>query len=114
MNFYKFLEILNEENIHRRDPVRNAIAGIKTYWDKPGKALTEIQSILFDHGYLIPFPVFSVHDKSPEHKQSFSIQKKLNPEDPNSDEVEEIDSSLIFSWHWMPSGDQVEITAYLS
>lgn len=114
MNFYKFLEILNEANIRNRDPVRNAVASIETYWEKPGKALTAIQEILFDHGYLIPYPSFSVHDRSPEHTQSFNIQKKVNPEDPNNHEVEETNSSLIFSWYWMPSGNQVEITAYIS
>jgi hypothetical protein len=112
MNFYEFSKILDEENIHRRDPVRNAVASIENYWSKPGKALTAIQEILFDHGYLIPYPIFSVHDRAPDHRQTFNILKKINPSDPNS-ETADMDSDLIFSWHWI-SDDKVEVTAYLS
>jgi hypothetical protein len=116
MNFYKFLEILKESkstNINSRDPVRNAVAGIQNYWSKPGVALSTIQSILYDHGYTIKIPSFDVHDKTPEYTQKFDIHKIINPEDPNS-ASEETNSSLIFGWHWMPSGEQVEITAYIS
>jgi hypothetical protein len=116
MNFYKFLEIIKESRsagLHGKDPVRNAVANIDNYWSKPGLALSTIQSILHDHGYMIPYASFDVHDKSPEHTQRFDIHKIINPQDPNS-ETEDTNSSLIFSWHWMPSGEQVEITAYLS
>lgn len=112
-NFYEFLQIIESQNIHRQDQVRNKIASIETYWEKPGQALTHIQEILFDHGYLILVPTFSVHDKALNHTERFIVYKKTNPEDPNS-ETEETNSMLIFSWHWMPSGEQVEVNAYLS
>lgn len=113
-NFYEFLQIINEsQNIHSKDPVRNKVASIPAYWEKPGKALTAIQEILFDHGYLIPIPSFNVSDKVPEYTQRFAIHKKINPMEPNS-ETEETNSMLVFSWHWMPSGEQVEVTAYVS
>lgn len=116
INFYKFLEILEEAKttaVNARDPVRNAVASIETYWSKPGLALSAIQSILNDHGYMIPYASFDVHDKSPEHTQRFDVHKIINPEDPNSETVD-TNSRLIFSWHWMPSGEKVEITAYVS
>jgi hypothetical protein len=114
MNFYEFFEMLeNASAINRKDPVRDKVARIETYWPKPGLALSAIQEILFSHGYLIPYASFSVHDKAQEHTERFNIERKINPDDPNS-ATEDTGSSLIFSWHWMPSGGQVEITAYIS
>ena len=112
INFFEFSKILSE-SILTKDPVRNAVASIETYWSKPGAALSAIQNILHDHGYIIPVPSFNVHDKTPEYTQRFNIEKIINPEDPNSDS-EDTGSYLVFSWHWMPSGTQVEITAYIS
>lgn len=116
MDFYKFSKVLEESRsfgIQSKDPVRNAVANIETYWSKPGLALSTIQSVLHDHGYIIPYASFDVHDKSPEHTQRFDVHKIVNPEDPNSETVD-TNSRLIFSWHWMPSGEKVEITAYVS
>jgi hypothetical protein len=96
------------------DKVRKEIANIMTYWDKPGLALTEIQNILYRYGYsLTGMPSFSVSDKTPEHTERIGIEKLRNPEKPDegSDLVENM---LIFSWHWMPSGNKVEINAYIS
>jgi hypothetical protein len=112
MNFYKFSEILEEsksKRIPNRDPVRNAVAGIDSYWPKPGIALSKIQEILYEYGYLLETASFVVHDRTPSYTQRFQVEKKTSP---NS--TEPTDSYLVFSWHWMPSGEQVEVTAYLS
>lgn len=106
-----FKEFLNEAyKIHKNDQVRKNVADIKTYWDKPGQALTALQEILRDQGFQIEgTPSFNVHDKTPEYTQRFNIEKI---EDPNTSL--QTNSILVFSWHWMGSGNQVEITAYLS
>lgn len=117
MDFYRFSEILAEtrlsSHIHQRDPVRNAVAGVESYWSKPGKALTATQETLHDYGYILPHASFTVHDRTPSYTQRFEVQKMVDPQDPNSG-TEDTDSWLVFSWHWMPSGEQVEVTAYLS
>lgn len=115
MNFYEFSKILEENKLFRipsRDPVRNAVASVESYWPKPGLALTHIQEILFRHGYIIPYASFNVHDRTEDYTQRFDIERRLSPEDPNS-ETEPTNSSLNFSWHWI-SQNQVEITAYLT
>lgn len=100
--------------IKRTDPVREAVSSIKTYWDKPGHALTEIQGILFDHGYQLAHTgSFDVLDKTPSYTQRFPIMKMNDPHNPQQGGVD-IDSMLVFSWYWMPSGNKCEITAYLS
>jgi len=110
MNFKDFL---NEEyKIHRNDQVRKSVSNLRTYWDKPGQALTALQEILRDQGFQIEgSPSFNVHDKTPEYTQRFNIEKI---EDPIRHIYTPTNSVLVFSWHWMPSGDQVEITTYSS
>ncbi len=98
--------------IKAKDPVRNAVASIQNYWKKPGMALTKIQGILHDHGYVLGgVPSFSVHDKSPQHTQRFSIEKLRDVTKP--EESDPVDNMLIFSWHWI-SENQCEITAYIA
>lgn len=110
--YYDLLE--GRDIIKRSDKVRNAVASIDTYWRKPGLALTKIQGILHDHGYTLGgVPSFNVSDKTPEYTQRFSVEKLRNPEKPDEGS-DPVNSMLIFMWHWMPSGDQCEITAYLS
>jgi hypothetical protein len=109
--YYDLLEMANK--IVVKDKVRTAVASIQTYWSKPGKALLKIQDILFQHGYILGgVPTFSVHDRSPEHRQTFLLEKLKNPMKPEegSDPVQ---NDLVFSWHWI-SDEKVEVTAYIS
>lgn len=109
--YYDLLEMANK--IVAKDKVRAAVASIQDYWRKPGEALTKIQDILFQHGYILGgVPAFSVHDRSPEHRQTFSLEKLKNPLKPEegSDPVQ---NDLIFSWYWI-SDEKVEVTAYIS
>lgn len=100
--------------IKRNDPLRKAISSIKNYWDKPGHALTEIQGILFDHGYQLAHSGrFNVIDKTPSYTQHFPIMKMSDPQRPEEGGVD-IESMLVFGWRWMPNGNKCEITAYLS
>lgn len=112
----KYYDIIENKlaTIPRKHPVRNAIASHKIYWDKPGHALTDLQGILFDHGFqLAHVGSFNVHDKTPDHTQNFPLMKMNNPEKPEEGGVD-IDSMLVFNWHWMPSGNKCEVTAYIS
>jgi len=112
MNFFEFAKMVDGK-ILRKDPVRNEVSSIETYWKKPGAALTHIQELLQKRGYLIEHASFNVHDRTPDYQQIFSIGKIIDPSDPNS-ETTSTDSDLIFNWHWMESGNQVEIVAYIS
>lgn len=109
--YYDLLEMA--DTIVAKDKVRAAIASIQNYWKKPGEALTKIQDILFQHGYILgDVPSFSVHDRSPQHRQTFSLEKLRDPMKPEegSDPVQ---NDLVFSWSWI-SEDKVEVTAYIS
>lgn len=91
--------------IRRNDPVRNKVCEIATYWAKPGAALTALQSILFDHGVeLTHVPSFAVSDKVPDYTAKFHLSKG----------GDHLDTALVLSWHWMPSGEQVEVVSYLT
>ena len=110
-----YYEILDGKNtIKSKDKVRNAVASIKNYWPKPGHALTNIQQTLHDHGYALAGTAsFNVSDKTPDYTQRFPLEKMINPEKPEEG-AESVENVLSFSWHWMPSGDKCEITAYIS
>jgi len=102
-------------SIKSSDRVRRDVSSIETYWEKPGKALTKIQDILHNHGYVLgETPSFNVHDKSNDHIQRFKLEKFINKEKPEEGS-EEVINMLIFSWHWMESGvGKCEVTAYIS
>jgi hypothetical protein len=113
-NFYEMIQMLAEgRSIDKRDKVREALAGMESYWPKPGAALTAAQQTLHDHGYIIPYASFAVHDRTPDYTQKFDVERMVDPSDPSSG-TEDTGSMLVFSWHWMPSGSQVEVTCYLS
>lgn len=111
-DYYEILE--GKNTIKSKDKVRNAVASIKNYWPKPGHALTNIQQTLHDHGYALAGTAsFNVSDKTPDYTQRFPLEKMINPEKPEEG-AESVENVLSFSWHWMPSGDKCEITAYIS
>jgi hypothetical protein len=111
-DYYEILE--GKNTIKSKDKVRNAVASIKNYWPKPGHALTNIQQTLHDHGYALAGTAsFNVSDKTPDYTQRFPLEKMINPEKPEEG-AEPVENVLSFSWHWMPSGDKCEITAYIS
>jgi len=111
-DYYEILE--GKNTIKSKDKVRNAVASIKNYWPKPGHALTNIQQTLHDHGYALAGTAsFNVSDKTPDYTQRFPLEKMINPEKPEEG-AESVENVLSFGWHWMPSGDKCEITAYIS
>jgi hypothetical protein len=111
-DYYEILE--GKNTIKSKDKVRNAVASIKNYWPKPGHALINIQQTLHDHGYALAGTAsFNVSDKTPDYTQRFPLEKMINPEKPEEG-AESVENVLSFSWHWMPSGDKCEITAYIS
>jgi len=111
-DYYEILE--GKNTIKSKDKVRNAVASIKNYWPKPGHALTNIQQTLHDHGYALAGTAsFNVSDKTPDYTQRFPLEKMINLEKPEEG-AESVENVLSFSWHWMPSGDKCEITAYIS
>lgn len=92
-------------SIKRNDPVRNKVCELRTYWPKPGHALTALQDILFNHGIeLDRVPSFPVSDKTPDYTVRFGLTR----------DGHYLESSLVMSWHWMASGEQVEIVSYLT
>ena len=111
-DYYDILE--GKNTIKSKDKVRNAVSSIKNYWPTPGHALTNIQQTLHDHGYaLAGVPSFNVSDKTPDYTQRFPLEKMTNPEKPDEG-ADRVDNLLVFSWHWMSSDKQCEVTAYIS
>lgn len=109
----QYLDLM-EASIKAKDPVRNAVASLQTYWPKPGLALSKLQEILHSYGYqLADVPSFSVHDRVESHTQNFNLEKMKNPADPMSG-GERVNNVLVFSWYWTMPGNKVEITTYIS
>jgi len=103
-------------NIKPNDPVRKDIANLlkNIYWEKPGKALSEISNTLANHGYaLISIPSFN--DRQPDGRFSYILGKSGDTGNPFNPPVE-VDNMLIFSWHWLaePGASKCEVTAYIS
>ena len=109
--YYDLLE--GTTNIGSKDKVRKAVTSIQNYWNKPGNALTKIQNILFDYGFrLRDSPSFSVHDRTPSHRETFALEKLKDPTRPDAG-ADPIANDLYFRWHWI-SDEKVEVTAYIT
>ena len=91
--------------MRKNDKARNKICGLPVYWSRPESALTAIRWILSESGYEIHgSPSILAHDHLGDHMVQFGLSRNGY----------RIETTLVFSWHWMPSGKQVEIVSYLT
>ena len=115
LSFDEYCDISESvEKIKPSDKVRNKIGSIKSYWLKPGEALTHIQGLLHEHNYIVDNPSFDISDSKEDGQQNFSLSRFADEKAYQDGVFVHVDNVLVFNWHWMPSGNQVEIVSYIS
>jgi len=93
--FQQFVEAKQPRvnRIPEKHPVREAVASIPTYWEKPGRAINHIAEILDQHGFTIT-DVISFNDRVPDYRASYHLSQKT---DKPFEHGPSVDSELIFA-----------------
>lgn len=104
--------------ITAKHPVRNAVAGIPTYYDSIGSAMDHVCKACNEHSIDVLFPADGSDFTASEGRVTFP----LSPADgawiicnhcAEKSEKNVFGNVVVFSWYTMESG-RVELTAYVS